>query len=385
MPSTTVCAAWRKRRASNRPMRWLSRTIKSCGRSSNASGNSKRISLNGISTWSCLRQRCGSSARRCRCSSSVPQEAPLAIAHAGALLRAGVSRKMCAKRKNMMGQTPQQVIDGQRQDWNRVAGGWEKWDRFFDEQMAFLNHRLVADARLRAGMHTLDLGSGTGYPALLGAQTVGPSGSMTGLDLAEQMLAVARRKATALKLANVTFRTGDVTALPFETASFDAVTSRFCLMFLPDIPKAAAEIARVLKPGGWIAAAVWSAPDKNPSIGLSMEAIRKVVELPPPDPTAPGIFRLAQPGDLAGMLQQAGLADVTDQEFFAEWSYASAEEYYTSLMEIAAPVQNLMAKLLDTQKQEVKRLITQAATQYRRGNCITFPIAVRMVAARKPL
>jgi ubiquinone/menaquinone biosynthesis C-methylase UbiE len=284
-----------------------------------------------------------------------------------------------------MGQTQEQVIDSQRQDWNRVAGGWEKWDRFFDEQMAFLNHRLVADARLRSGRHVLDLGSGTGYPALLGAQTVGPSGSMIGLDLAEQMLAVARRKATALSLSNVTFRTGDVTALPFAADSFDAVTSRFCLMFLPDIPKAAAEIARVLKPGGWVAAAVWSSPDKNPSIGLSMEAIKKVVELPQPDPTAPGIFRLAQPGDLAGMLQQAGLVDVTDQEFLAEWSYASAEEYYTSLMEIAAPVQNLMAKLLGEQKQEVKRLILQAATQYQRGNRITFPIAVRMVAARKPL
>lgn len=285
----------------------------------------------------------------------------------------------------MMGQTPEQIIEGQRQDWNRVAGGWEKWDRFFDEQMAFLNHRLVADARLRAGMQVLDLGSGTGYPALLGAQTVGQTGSVIGLDLAEQMLAVARRKAKALGLANVTFRTGDVTALPYEANSFDAVTSRFCLMFLPDIPKAAAEIARVLRPGGWVVAAVWSSPDKNPSIGLSMEAIKKVVELPPPDPTAPGIFRLAKPGDLAGMFQQAGLVDVTDQEFLAEWSYASAEEYYTSLMEIAAPVQNLMAKLSAPQVQEVRRLITQAATQYQRGNCITFPLAVRMVAARKPL
>lgn len=164
----------------------------------------------------------------------------------------------------MSSQTPQQVIEGQRQDWNRVAGGWEKWDRFFDEQMAFLNHRLVADARLRSGMRVLDLGSGTGYPALLGAQTVGPSGSMIGLDLAEQMLAVARRKASALGFANVTFRTGDVTALPFDANSFDAVTSRFCLMFLPEIPKAAAEIARVLNPGSWLAAAVWSAPRRIP-------------------------------------------------------------------------------------------------------------------------
>ena len=284
----------------------------------------------------------------------------------------------------MTPQSSQQIIEGQRQDWNRVAGGWEKWDRFFDEQMTCFNHRLVADARLQSGMQVLDLGSGTGYPALLGAQTVGPSGRVIGIDLAEQMLAAARRKATSLGLTNVTFRTGDVTTLPFEVNSFDAVTSRFCLMFLPEIPKAADEIARVLRPGGWVAAAVWSTPEKNPSIGLSMEAIKKVIDLPPPDPTAPGIFRLAKPGDLAGMLQQAGLVDVMDQEFLAEWSYASADEYYTSLMEIAAPIQNLMAQLSAPQIQEVRRLITQAVTQYQRGNRVTFPIAVRIVAARKP-
>lgn len=281
--------------------------------------------------------------------------------------------------------TAQQVIEGQRQDWNRVAGGWEKWDRYFDEQMAFLNHRLVADARLHAGMKVLDLGSGTGYPALLGAQTVGPNGSVIGMDLAEQMLEVARRKANRLGLNHITFQAGDVTALPFEANVFDAATSRFCLMFLPEIPKAADEIARVLKPGAWVATAVWSAPEKNPSIGLSMAAIKQVIELPPPDPAAPGIFRLAKSGELAGLFQQAGLIDVTEQEFLAEWSYASADEYYTSLMEIAAPVQNLMAKLTDAQKQDVKQRITQAASNYRRGGRIVFPMAVRMVAARKPL
>ena len=284
----------------------------------------------------------------------------------------------------MPSQAPEQIIESQRQDWNRVAGGWEKWDRFFDEQMACLNHRLVADARLRSGLRVLDLGSGTGYPALLGAQTVGPSGNVIGIDLAEQMLEVARRKAARLGLNNITFRAGDVTTLPFEANSFDAITSRFCLMFLPEIPKVATEIARVLKPGGWVAAAVWSAPDKNPSIGLSMEAIKQVIELPPPDPTAPGIFRLAKPGDLAGLLQQAGLTDVAEQEFLAEWSYESAEEYYTSLMELAAPIQNLMATLSADQMQDVKRRIIQAATQYRRGDRIAFPIAVRIVAARKP-
>ena len=281
--------------------------------------------------------------------------------------------------------TAQQVIDSQRQDWNRVAGGWEKWDRFFDEQMAFLNHRLVADARLRAGMQVLDLGSGTGYPALLGAQTAGPSGRVIGLDLAEQMLTVARRKATALSLANVTFRIGDVTALPFEANSFDAVTSRFCLMFLPEIPKATAEIARVLKPGGWVAAAVWSVPDKNSYLMIPITVIKQFLDLPPPDPTAPGIFRLAKPGDLARMLQQAGFVNIAEEEFLADVRFPSGEEFYESLMDIAAPIQNLFAKLSDQQKTDARDRIVTSVDQYRRTDGIALPIAVRMVAARKPL
>ena len=280
---------------------------------------------------------------------------------------------------------PQEIIEGQRQDWNRVAAAWEKWDGLFEEQAGYLNHRLVADARLRPGFRILDIGSGTGYPALLAAQIVGRSGSVTGIDVAGDMLAVAERKAKRLGLTNVTFRVGDATSLPFEAGLFDAVTSRFCLMFLPEIPKAAVEIARVLKPGRWFAVMVWSAAERNPSIGLSMAAMRQVIDLPPPDPTAPGIFRLANAGELAGMFQAAGLADVTDEQFLAEWSYESAEQYYTSMTEIAAPVQTLMAKLTDSQRQEVKRLILEAAAQFRQGPRIIFPIAVRVVAGHKPV
>lgn len=278
----------------------------------------------------------------------------------------------------------QQIIAIQRQDWNRVAGGWEKWDRFFDEQMAFLNHRLVADARLRSGMHVLDLGSGTGYPALLAGQTVGPGGNVIGMDLAEQMLQAAERKASALTLSNITFRTGDVTNLPFETDSFDAVTTRFCLMFLPEIPKAVAEIARVLKPGAWIAAAVWSAPEKNPYLKIPIDVIKQFIELPPPDPTAPGIFRLAKPGELAGMFQQAGFRDIGEQEFLGDVGFSAADEYFSSLMDIAAPIQNLWAKLGPAQQTEARQRIIDSAGQYKKGASIALPIAVRMVAARKP-
>ncbi|HSA86279.1 MAG TPA: methyltransferase domain-containing protein [Nitrospira sp.] len=284
----------------------------------------------------------------------------------------------------MTSPSPEQVIENQRQDWNRVAGGWEKWDRFFDEQMAFLNHRLVADARLRTGLRVLDLGSGTGYPALLAAQTVGAKGSVVGIDLAERMLEAARRKATSLGLANIRFQTGDATTLPFDTASFDAVTSRFCLMFLPEIAKAVAEIARILKPDTWMSAAVWSAPDKNPYLKIPLDVIKQSIDLPPPDPAAPGIFRLAKPGELVNMLRQAGFADIAEEEFLADVRFPAAEDYFSSLMDIAAPIQNLWMNLSPTQQTEARQRIVHTAERHRKNEVIALPIAVRLVAGRKP-
>jgi SAM-dependent methyltransferase len=250
--------------------------------------------------------------------------------------------------------------------------------------MAFLNHRLVADARLRTGLRVLDLGSGTGYPALLAAQTVGAKGSVVGIDLAERMLEAARRKATSLGLSNIRFQTGDATTLPFDTASFDAVTSRFCLMFLPEIAKAVAEIARILKPDTWMSAAVWSAPDKNPYLKIPLDVIKQSIDLPPPDPAAPGIFRLAKPGELVNMLRQAGFADIAEEEFLADVRFPAAEDYFSSLMDIAAPIQNLWMNLSPTQQTEARQRIVHTAERHRKNEVIALPIAVRLVAGRKP-
>ena len=145
------------------------------------------------------------------------------------------------------------------------------------------------------------------------------------------------------------------------------------------------EILRVLRPGAWLAAAVWSAPDKNPYLMIPITVIKQFLDLPQPDPTAPGIFRLATPSDLAGMLQQAGCTHLSEEEFIADVRFPSGEEYYASLMDIAAPIQNLFAKLSDEQKADARGRIITSANQYRRTDGIALPIAVRMVAGRKPL
>ncbi|MBI5379021.1 MAG: methyltransferase domain-containing protein [Nitrospirae bacterium] len=279
---------------------------------------------------------------------------------------------------------PQQFIETQRLDWNRVAPAWDKWDVLIDRNMTFINYRLIGDARLRPGEQVLDLGCGTGYPALLAAQAVGGNGRVLGLDLAEGMLAVARRRARALGLSNVEFLAGDVTRLSSEPATFDAVISRFCLMFLPDISKAAGEIARVLKPGGYLAAAVWSAPENNPFISIPMNVLKAYLTLPPPDPEQPGIFRLARPGDLLGMAERAGLRGLTDEEWIGESVYDSADEYFSSLMEMAAPLQPLFAELSSEQKKQAESAIKRAAESYRTGSGVALPMAIRIVVARKP-
>ena len=279
--------------------------------------------------------------------------------------------------------TPSEVIESQRQDWNRVASGWDKWDDYFSRSMTFINHRLVADARLRPGMRVLDIGSGTGYPALLAGEVVGATGQVAGIDLAESMLAVASRKAKTREMSHVTFRTGDATALPFDASSFDAVISRFCLMFLPEITKALKDMVRVLKPGGYVAAAVWSAPEKNPFIRIPMDVIKSIVTLPPPDPDAPGVFRLAKPGELKGLMEGAGLTPLSEEEFLANVTYATAEEFFNSVLDLAGPLQNIFAKLTAEQKAQAQRDIIDVVNTYQRQGQIVFPIAVRFVAAYK--
>ncbi len=279
---------------------------------------------------------------------------------------------------------PEEIINQQRQDWSRVAPAWEKWDALLHQNMSFLNYRLVGDARIRPGQRVLDLGSGTGYPAIVAADAVGNQGEVIGLDLSEEMLDRAKRKAYGLGLFNLDFRVADVSRLSEGDESFDAVISRFCLMFLPDVSTALSEIARVLKPEGYFAAAVWSGPDRNPFIRIPMDVLRRFIEIPPPPPDQPGIFRLAKPGDLSGIAVRAGLHKLADEELLADSFYDSAETYWTNLLDMAAPLQPLFAKLSTKDRAEAERQIKEAVEQYRKGEEIALPMAIRIVVARKP-
>lgn len=108
----------------------------------------------------------------------------------------------------------------------------------------------IAVAELRAGERVLDLGSGGGIDVLLSARRVGPTGRAFGLDMTDEMLALARRNAAEAGATNVEFLKGTIEAIPLPADSIDVVISNCVVNLAADKPSVFREIARVLRPGG---------------------------------------------------------------------------------------------------------------------------------------
>jgi ubiquinone/menaquinone biosynthesis C-methylase UbiE len=121
-------------------------------------------------------------------------------------------------------------------------------------------HDLVALEALQAGERVLDIACGTGVVTRHAAHAVGTTGQVTGLDINEGMLQVARTVAPPAG-APITWRQASVMALPFPEASFDVVLCQWGLEFFPDRAQGVREMARVLVPGGRVGLRVWRALD----------------------------------------------------------------------------------------------------------------------------
>lgn len=120
--------------------------------------------------------------------------------------------------------------------------------------------RVAAAANVGSGDHVLDVACGTGIAARHAWTLVNPGGVVTGLDINEGMLTVARRVAP-----EITWQQGDAAALPFDDRRFTAVISQFGMMFFRDRPQALREMWRLLSPGGRFAVAVLAGLDEAPS------------------------------------------------------------------------------------------------------------------------
>src|SRR3954465_2643748 len=135
------------------------------------------------------------------------------------------------------------IRDAQRAAWAGLSGGWDKWDSVIMEQLRPVGEAMIEHLEVAGNHQHLDIASGTGEPGLSIAR-LAPEGRVVLTDLAPEMLHVATRRAEAQGITNVETTVCSADALPFEDATFDAVSVRFGYMFFPDMAKATAEFAR---------------------------------------------------------------------------------------------------------------------------------------------
>ena len=198
----------------------------------------------------------------------------------------------------------------QAEYWNTLAGPtWTSLQAPLDRQLGPLGHRAMEALAPRSGERVLDIGCGTGETSLELAGLVAPGGAVTGADISGALLDLARRRAEGR--TGVAFIEADAQTYAFEPASFDAVFSRFGVMFFADPQAAFTNIRKALKPGGRLAFVCWRTPEENPILVLPMMTAAPL--LPPPPPPVPGgpdPFAFADPEIVRAILGDAGFTSI---------------------------------------------------------------------------
>ncbi|MEM8660943.1 MAG: methyltransferase domain-containing protein [Pseudomonadota bacterium] len=183
---------------------------------------------------------------------------------------------------------------------------------------------LMTAAAVSEGQNILDVGCGTGVLTRELFQRVGRSGSVTGFDLSQSMLDVAK-----VQCPEATFKQGDVTKMPFASRHFHVVISAFMLMFVPDPVKALREMRRVLKVDGCLVVSVWEGLENNVVYGSLVEATREVLGSDSAKSMA-WPFTMGEEGRLESIFESAGMAEIATSHHVGSAHFPSVEDFVST-------------------------------------------------------
>ena len=270
------------------------------------------------------------------------------------------------------------VIDDQNQigrdHWKSRSAGWAATAAQGLSTDDTLNQRLIEHLKIQPGEQALDLGSGTGDPAISIGLALDGAGAITACDLTPEMLATARRRADNVGLRVIRFAAADMAALTFADDSFDCITCRFGLMFPEDKVAAASEARRVLKPGGRVGYMVWGPYDENPPFFVIRRAIAKAFR--EDEGPVPHRHSLSTPGLLSSILEGAGFAQIEEREVRYKRPVDDLDDYINRAL--IRGYAETVDKLTDADRDDLMETLRAAFEPYREDGKVFMPNSTRL-------
>jgi len=271
-----------------------------------------------------------------------------------------------------------------RDQWQAAAEPWHRWSPTLKLWLGKATDKMLEMASVTVGDRVLDVAAGAGEQSITTAKKVGTSGYVLATDIASNILEFAQQMATLAGLNNIETQVMDGENLTLPDATFDAVISRVGLIYFPDQQRALKEMLRVLKPGGKVAAIVYSTPEKNKFFSVPVSIIRNRAKLAPPLPGQPGPFSLGAEGIIERAFSQAGFKNVKSELVDSPLLLPSAKECVRFEKESFGALHQMMSTLSDGEKDSVWNEIEEELTKFESKNGFAGPCEMVVAVGEKP-
>lgn len=273
--------------------------------------------------------------------------------------------------------------DEQRALWNGVAGrAWVEAQELLDQMFKPFETLLVESAIAESASRVLDVGCGTGSTTLAAARSIGTKGDCTGIDISEPMIVAARARAERERTPT-TFIQGDAQAHAFEPAGFDAIISRFGVMFFDDSVRAFANLRYAARDGGLLRFIAWRSAAENPFMTTAERAAAPLLtDLPARQTDAPGQFAFADRNRVHRILEESGWAEIDIEPVDIVCTFP--EQQLTPYLTRFGPLGRVIGQTQEPVRDQVMQTVRAAFDPYVRGNEVRFVAACWAVGARAP-
>jgi SAM-dependent methyltransferase len=266
--------------------------------------------------------------------------------------------------------------------WATAAPRWAEHAAYADARGAVMAEAMIARTAPQPGERVLELACGPGGLGLAAAERVAP-GEVVLSDVVDEMTSIAAARAAAVGLTNVTARRLDLERIEEPGSSYDVVLCREGLMLVPDPARGVREIARVLRPEGRFAIAVWGPRERNPWLGLVFDAVGSVLGAPVPPAGVPGPFSLADATALGLLLSDGALTDIAVDELDVPVRAGSFDEWWKRTCALAGPLTKILASVSAEAREAMRTQARKAARTYETARGIELPGLALLASGRR--